>query len=104
MVLIKHNEYKNERFKYNIDYACNKDNKYKKGDKMNYENWTNGQLTTYNNKRVSRGIIKNISFKVARLFKKRKMLSNHYFVRMNMSNGNHKGNFRTELNMMKVAN
>ena len=70
-----------------------------KGDKMNYENWTNGNLTTYNNKRVSRGIIKNISYRVGQLFKKRKMLSNHYFVRMNMGN-----DFRKDLNSMKVGN
>jgi len=66
---------------------------------MKYENWTNGQLTTYGNKRVSRGIIKNISFQVTQLFKKRKMLSNHYYKKVNMSRG-----YNRELNMMKVGN
>jgi len=66
---------------------------------MNYENRTNGQLTTYGNKRVSRGIIKNISFKVSKLFSKRKTLSNHYYKKVNMSMG-----YNKELNNMKVGN
>ncbi|MFW6233139.1 MAG: hypothetical protein ACOC3Z_00585 [Nanoarchaeota archaeon] len=54
---------------------------------MNYENWTNGNITTYNNKRVNSQIIKNLTKKVCKVFNKKKTFSNKEYVKLGMSLG-----------------